>query len=396
MPLDKQIQIISTDTAGFYSNHEARLHLKNHKLRSERKILKKGGVVKRANGDKRIVIGLDEIENKLAVFGIYSTDIEDIINERFNFDDYTLEDIGEIKHLISDYNLKKKLIEIKNAAISESKEQLLKLLANKVQENVSSNGRHHTRYLRENSVVNSNIISVFDSSFTRMIGAKENELCEDFMVIQVFYFDVLKDILYHGYTYKGEKYIYFTSSAGQIRTKKAVFVKEKIWNEHERTIMCGLTLDEINRKGGNNPNKHLAYMALSNSATDLWPEFDIDKAIVIDDFETNVFGTYDLVDDADYTITRVSDFVPISHTDGAGMILPCAFGKTQKNKMVRLPWIKGLLGVFDFRKFIIDQGASPVIRDIYGKEHNLISEDIQVVFTKSQHKMWKYREPHHQ
>jgi len=390
MPLDKQIQIISTDTAGFYSNHEARLHLKNHKLRSERKILKKGGVVKRANGDKRIVIGLDEIENKLAVFGIYSTDIEDIINERFNFDDYTLEDIGEIKHLISDYNLKKKLIEIKNAAISESKEQLLKLLANKVQENVSSNGRHHTRYLRENSVVNSNIISVFDSSFTRMIGAKENELCEDFMVIQVFYFDVLKDILYHGYTYKGEKYIYFTSSAGQIRTKKAVFVKEKIWNEHERTIMCGLTLDEINRKGGNNPNKHLAYMALSNSATDLWPEFDIDKAIVIDDFETNVFGTYDLVDDADYTITRVSDFVPISHTDGAGMILPCAFGKTQKNKMVRLPWIKGLLGVFDFRKLIIDQGASPVIRDIYGKEHNLISEDIQVVFTKSQHKMWKY------
>lgn len=390
MPLDKQIQIISTDTAGFYSNHEARLHLKNHKLRSERKVLKKGGILKKSNGEKRVVIGLDEIEKKLSEFGILHSEIEILIDGRYDLSGFDQETQNEIRLLASDYSNKKELIEIKNAAISESKEQLLKLLANKVKENLSSGGKHHVRSLRENSVVNNNIISVFDSSFTRMIGAKENELCEDFMVIQVFYFDVLKDILHHGYTYKGEKYIYFTSSAGQIRTKKAVFVKERIWNEHERTIMCGLTLDEINRKGGNNPNKHLAYMALSNSATDLWPEFDIDKAIVIDDFETNVFGTYDLVDDADYTITRVSDFVPISHTDGAGMILPMAFDKKQKNKMVRLPWIKGLLGVFDFKKFIERHNASPVIRDIYGVEHDLIAEDIQVVFTKSQHKMWKY------
>ena len=68
--------------------------------------------------------------------------------------------------------------------------------------------------------------------------------------------------------------------------------------------MCGLTIDSINQKGGNNPNKHLAYMALTNSATDIWNEFDIDKTIVIDDFETNVYGTYDLVDDIDYSIKQ--------------------------------------------------------------------------------------------
>ena len=44
--------------------------------------------------------------------------------------------------------------------------------------------------------------------------------------------------------------------------------------------MCGLTINKINAKGGNNVNKHLAYMALTNSATDEWPEFDIDKSIV--------------------------------------------------------------------------------------------------------------------
>jgi hypothetical protein len=127
-------------------------------------------------------------------------------------------------------------------------------------------------------------------------------------------------------------------------------------------------------------------MALSNSATDVWEEFDIDKSIVIDDFETDVFGTYDLVDDADYSIKRMSGNVPIPHTDGAGMMLPCM----GKNRMVRLPWIKGLLGVFDFVKFIQINGCSPVIKDIYGVEHNVIDENIQVIFTKSQFKMCQY------
>ena len=74
------------------------------------------------------------------------------------------------------------------------------------------------------------------------------------MVIQVYYYDMIKDLIYFGYEYKGEKYIYFTSSAGQIRTKKTVFIKESLWNKYEKTLMCGLTIDIINAKGGNNPN----------------------------------------------------------------------------------------------------------------------------------------------
>jgi hypothetical protein len=223
-----------------------------------------------------------------------------------------------------------------------------------------------------------------------MIGAKQDELTEDFMVVQVYYFDIIKDLIYHGFTYKGEKYIYFTSSAGQIRTKKTVFIKESVWNQYEKTIMCGLTIDSINQKGGNNPNKHLAYMALTNSATDVWEEFDIDKAIVIDDFETDVYSTYDLVDETDYSVKRMSDYIPIPHTDGAGMILPNAFGIEQKNKMVRLPWIKGLLGVFDYKKFIEVNGCSSTIKDIYGKEWDIVKDDIHLIFTKSQFKMCKY------
>ena len=386
--LDKQINIYSVDTGNFYSSKEAFLHWKNHKLRVEKNQLINGAVVKGSDSKiKRTIVGLKEIESTLLQYGIDRNDLELINKQEYDFSTFN-EKANEIIALTERYYCLKNLIAIKNKAIKNTKDTLLQLLSNKIEANIQSNGKHHIRVLQENEVSNKNIISVFDSSFTRMIGAKQDELCEDFMVVQVYYFDVIKDLIYYGFTYKGEKYIYFTSSAGQIRTKKTVFIKESVWKQYEKTIMCGLTIDEINKKGGNNPNKHLAYMALSNSATDEWKDFDIDKTIVVDDFETSVFGTYDLVDDADYSIKRVSGHIPIPHTDGAGMMLPCM----GKNRMVRLPWVKGLLGVFDFVKFIQVNNCSPVIKDIYGVEHNVITEDIQIIFTKSQFKMYKYYE----
>lgn len=359
--LDRQIQIYSVDTGNFYSGKESHLHWLNHKLRGER---------------NRLVEELRKIEAEFEKNGIGIDEIDSQIDN----------DSDELAVLASRYLRVRELIRMKNEKIKESKDKLLKLLSNKVDENIRTNGTHHIRELSENQVSSKNVISVFDSYFTRTIGAKPDELCEDFMVIQVYYFDVIKDLIYYGFTYKGEKYVYFTSSAGQIRTKKCVFIKESVWKEHEKTIMCGLTIDDINARGGNNPNKHLAYLALANSATDVWEEFDIDKTIVIDDFETEVLGEYDLVDDADYSIKRTYGKVPITHTDGAGMMLPCM----GKNRMVRLPWVKGLLGVFDFKKFIEVNCCSPIIKDIYGNEHDIIEEDIQIIFTKSQFKMWKY------
>ena len=382
--LDVQIQALSTDTGNFYSNREAYLHWLNHKLRAERNQLI-NGVNGSENKKKRSITGLKDVVSELSKFGIEKAELELINKQEYDYSQWG-EDAEVVAALGRQYCYLRELIDSKNQRIKDTKNALLKLLSQKVEENIRTNGKHHIRTLRENQVSSKNTISVFDSSFTRMIGAKQDELCEDFLVVQVYYFDVIKDLIYHGFMYKGEKYIYFTSSAGQIRTKKTVFIRESVWNKYEKTIMCGLTIDAINEKGGNNPNKHLAYMALANSATDVWEEFDIDKAIVIDDFETDVFGTYDLVDDTDYTIKRMSGNVPIPHTDGAGMMLPTL----GKNRMVRLPWVKGLLGAFDFAKFVKVNGCSPIIKDIYGKEHDILAEDIQVIFTKSQFKMWKY------
>lgn len=325
------------------------------------------------------------------------------IEKELKQSDYTNEDIKNLKngklekvnmressHVIaSEYLYWTRLIKHKQKKLKEAKEKLLTLLANKVNQNELTNGKDHTRTIKEDTLNDTNIISVFDSALSRIIGIKQNELTDALIIIQVYYFDIFKDISFFGFTYKGERYKYFTSSAGQIRKKKAIFMKESVWDKIEKTVMCGLTIDKINSKGGNNVNKHLAYMALANSATDEWKEFDIDKSIIVDDFETEVYGTFDFIDETDYSITRKTDYIPIPHTDGAGMILPSI---STKNFMFRAPWVKGLLGVFNFRKFIEVNHYSPTINDIYGDKHDIIKEDIQIIFTKSQFKMWKYYE----
>lgn len=126
-------------------------------------------------------------------------------------------------------------------------------------------------------------------------------------------------------------------------------------------------------------------MALSNSASSSW-EIDIDKAIVVNDLETNVSSLVDYIDRDTYEITRKIMDIPIEHTDGCGMMLPSL---SQKSFMVRLPWVKGLLVPFDFRKFA-EKHSSFIVKDVYGKEWDIIKDDIQIIFTKSQFKMWKY------
>lgn len=385
--LEKQVMIYSVDTEDFYSKHEAYLHNLNHKLRSEKNQLINGAEIKNSKTKKkRTIVGLKYIEKTLLSSGIEKETLKLIEKGKKQPSDYS----EDIENNIKKYLRLKKLISLKNQKIKNSKEILLSLLSNKVEVNIKQNGKHHVRTLNENCLSDKKIISVFESAFTRTINANPDELSEDFIVVQVFYFSVIKDLIYNGFTYKGEKYIYFTSSAGQIRTKKCVFVKESVWKKYEKTLMCGLTIEDINKNGGINTNKFLAYMALSNSATDEWQEFDIDKTIVIDDFETNVFGIADFIDDKDYSITRKSDYFNICHTDGCGMILPNAFGKKQKNMMIRLPFVKGLISPFPFDKFISKNKCSPIIKDIYGIEHDVIAENIQVIFTKSQFKLAKY------
>ncbi|MFE4571308.1 RNA dependent RNA polymerase [Paenibacillus chitinolyticus] len=238
-----------------------------------------------------------------------------------------------------------------------------------------------------------NIVSVFDSSLTRTLKNNEGEISNDIFIVRTYFFKVLKDLIEYGFVYDDEKYICFTASAGQIRTKKTVFIKKSLLDKYGSTLTCGLSVDAINNKGGVNINKYLAYLALCFSATDPWPQFNVDKSIVVDDMETTVRSLVDFVDDKNYVITRQEMDIPINHTDGIGMILP---KKNKKSMMIRLPWIKGLLVPFPFDKFVREakknHSEQPIgkVKDIYGKEYDIIKDGIEIIFTKSQFKLWKF------
>lgn len=265
-----------------------------------------------------------------------------------------------------------------NKIIYDDKEKL----TNKLEERVKDKT---PRELNPNSIKDKNIITLFDSALTRALNLKINELTDELIVLNVFFFQVFHNLVRDGFIYNGEKYIFLTASAGQIRTKRAVFIKEKSFLKIEPKIMCGLTRDEINKKGGINSNKFLAYLALCNSATDIWEDFDIDRSIVVEDFETNVIGEVDFIDEYDYSITRDKIPVKIPHMDGCGIMLE------DKTRMVRLPWIKGLLVTFPFDKFIKEKcNGESIISDIYGKEHDILKENIKYIFTKSQFKLAGY------
>lgn len=266
-----------------------------------------------------------------------------------------------------------------NRVIKKEKAKIVDLLEERLKSN-------EPRQLNSAVLIDKNVVSLFESALTRALDIKTNELTYDLMILNVFFFQVFESLVRDGFIYNGEKYIFLTASAGQIRTKRAVFIREDAYQKVQSRIMCGLTIEDINNQGGINPNKFLAYLALNNSATDVWEDFDIDKSIVVDDFESNVFGQVDFIDDVTYKIERQEKEIELCQTDGCGMMLD---GPT---RMVRLPWIKGLLVQFPFDKFIQEKypNGKCIVTDIYGKEHDILAEGIRYIFTKSQFKLAKY------
>lgn len=237
------------------------------------------------------------------------------------------------------------------------------------------------------AISNGKKVTISDSTLTRTLGLNKNRFNPEICIIRVYYTGIMESLIKNGFVYDGYEYEFFTASAGQTKDKKFVAIrkdlKEKYWNK----LTAGLSVKEINDCGGCNTAKYLAYVSLCSSMSKPWKDFNIDKSIVVDDFQNEVTGEVDYINYDTYEITHGVRTLPMEQNDGCGMMLPRV---SSKDFVIRLPWFKGLMGVFDFRKFIEINGCSPIIKDIYGKEHNIIEEDIEIIFTKSQFKMWKY------
>lgn len=238
-------------------------------------------------------------------------------------------------------------------------------------------------------------IAEFSSEMSRSMELHNREVTFNKVVVKWKSEDILKQIILDGFDIpiidkdnkiETKHYIFVTASAGQLRTDRVSCFEINTWNKISPRILCGLTYKEINRRGGINVNKFLAYVSLANSATIPWLDFDIDRSIVIDDFKAPVTAESYYID-KEYNIKKGINTTVINHIDGCGMMLPCVM---RKNTMVRLPFIKGLLASFDYIKFCEVNKCEAKIEDVYGVVHDLVKENIQIIFTKSQFKLWNY------
>ena len=131
-------------------------------------------------------------------------------------------------------------------------------------------------------------IAIFESDLTRCFGCKDMEHSDDIVSVVTYYTPIFNSIIHHGFDYKGKHYVFFTAGAGQTRCKKSTFVSEDKLNENFNRLFCGLTREDINRQGGMNTNKYLAYTSLCQTNSEIWKDFDIDRAIVVDDIEYKI------------------------------------------------------------------------------------------------------------
>ena len=128
-------------------------------------------------------------------------------------------------------------------------------------------------------------ISIFESDLTRTFNCKDMEHSNDIISVVTYYTEIFEGIIKNGFDYNNIHFIFFTAGAGQTRNKKSTFVNEKLFKENTNKLFCGLNWESINKLGGMNTNKFLAYTSLSQTNSSIWKEFDIGKAIVVDDVE---------------------------------------------------------------------------------------------------------------
>lgn len=305
---------------------------------------------------------------------------------------------------------------ITNSKRYERIEKELKIIKKKIS-NLYEKNKDLNRNVKSKNIRTKDMIAVGSNNLTRTLGLDLGDFTDKIITVKVGDMDdlIVQKIIRDGLDIitknETKHYKFFTAGAGQTRTKKFMMIlDDKELEPVMLSLMCGLTIEEINAKGGMNISKFLAYLALNNSGSTVWSDFDITKCIIVEDFETMVSATVDYISRKTNTIEYVDkanrkrtkevaewtvdknkemDDIPVPHFDGLGLILDKNY---KKNMQVRLPWIKGLLTYFDVISYCNckENGYRTKVKDIYNKEWDIVKDGIQVIFTKSQFKLHNF------
>lgn len=231
-------------------------------------------------------------------------------------------------------------------------------------------------------------------------GKRINELYEridrtifidDIVNIKVKSKKEYREISKNGFDLNNRHYVRFLCGSGQMRRNTITFVDERLKDYLEKHLMCGLQgkIKKINLA------KLSAYYALSMSSV-IW--VDTPRVCIIKDFENIIKNQEVNFIDSNNNIEKMQKDFTINCADGQGLITPDMAKKWSENMklgydacsfIVRTCWIKGAVHTFDFREYAKAHKIN-VIKDRWGKEYNI--DDIDILISESQFKMYKYYE----
>lgn len=297
-------------------------------------------------------------------------------------------------------------------------------------------------------------IAIFESDLNRCFGCKDMEHSDDIISVVTYYTEIFDSIIHNGFDYKGRHFVFFTAGAGQTRCKKSTFVNEKLLDKNFNRLFCGLTPEIINEQGGMNTNKYLAYTSLCQTNTEIWKNFNIDRAIVVNDIEYNIpdqqvrYIYTESPDDKEQMkylqeeiercneqlkeikikkqnrprgfkrpqteimeerniqnrrkalredIQELKSKYHRSEVRTMPVTIPFTDGfgislRKIESSMIRLPFIKGLIAYCPRRAFVdwCSANSIPIHKVVDIYGKSYSINEIDYIFTKSQFKMWKY------
>lgn len=215
---------------------------------------------------------------------------------------------------------------------------------------------------------------------------------EDFISIEFknksHYLTILKK---RGFYVNGIRFVPFLASSGMIRKNTALFI-----NNNLKHPMMDVLENDRNEKVPMVAAKFGAYFSLYSSSTlpvsfprfAIVPDKEIETVRRVNLVSYVGVGEDDKVEEKDYLLK-------LNAWDGQGLITPNLARKWSEeleldyvfsSAVVRAPFLKGSVTVFDLEKFANEIAGRYTFTDIYGNEQDI--RDIELIISESMFKLW--------
>ena len=301
-------------------------------------------------------------------------------------------------------------------------------------EKIIEQGNRIVNYTEEQAIMNGELVPISSSQLVGKIFDYYNENGLDGLTVRDAIVNIVvpaasgrdakkvaeaySELAHSGFDLNGRHYVRLCAGSGQLRNNTITFAWNVMYDYLTEALYCGITPEELGESFS--VSKFNTYFGLSESGMRFLQSAP--RVCVVSDFEEiKPHLPIDYIETecssgrknkrVNKTITRhyyddeEMGFDPLNSFDGQGLADPewmrrvaLELGYLRENGgyvpseyILRAPWCKGLVVAFDFKAYCREHGVT-TIKDVYGQSYAV--DDIDVLLSVSQFKMWRAYEKH--